>query len=155
MVNDFPQIDLFTDKLQMQVKKLKINKDVVDKAIFTLRWRWFWELLDAQLNLKVSITSRYLGLDSVRGLRNRKGHQAVSNVFKGEGWDTGWLCGRRNVRSCIRTKAGEVEPKEKPLWNKAKLWKRLLRSWVFYFSCSKMFNKEETSERIQWKNSRI
>ena len=120
------------------------------------RWKWFWELLDAQLNLKVSTTSQYLGLNSDRGLRNKKGQQAVSKrLWKAKDEIQDGLCGRRDVRSSIRTKADEVELKETPVWNKVRLWKRLLRSWVFYFSCSKMFNREETSEWIQRKDSRI
>ena len=54
MVNDFPQIDLFTGKLQMEIKKLKISKDVVDKAISTLRGEG-----DFENCLMLSLISKY------------------------------------------------------------------------------------------------
>ena len=54
MMNDSPKIDLFTGKLQMEVKKLKISKDVVFKAISTLRGEG-----DFENCLMLSLISKY------------------------------------------------------------------------------------------------
>ena len=49
---------------------------------YIARWRWFFKLLDAQLNLKVSISSQYFGLDSFKVFGTGKDTKQFLNVFE-------------------------------------------------------------------------
>ena len=156
MVNDFPQIDLFTGKLQMKVKKLKISKAVVDKAISTLRGEG-----DFENCLMLSLISKY------------QLHPGILVLIRfedfGTGKDSKWFLNvfeRRRMRyrmvyvdeetfgAVLGLKQTRLNQKRRQYETKQGCGKGCYVHGYFIFLL-KMFNREETSERIQRKDSRI